>query len=152
MIDPTEKTNVDDNYRPPLDNLTMTTTPSIIAEQNYGIIDWFIKCLKNYVNFSGRARRKEYWYFALVQFVIVIIAITLDTLIFDSGIGLFYILALLSLMLPAIAVTIRRLHDTSRSGWWTLISFIPLIGSIILLVYLATETSQESNQWGPPAK
>lgn len=132
--------------------LPKTTTPSSHnIEESYGIIDWFKKGLRNYVNFSGRARRKEYWYFLLMQIILVIVAMVLDTIIFDSGIGLFYLVVALGLFLPGVAVTIRRLHDTSHSGWWFLISLVPLIG-IILIVFLARETKPEVNQWGPPAK
>ena len=135
---------------PPLPNSGMVNNHS--AEANYGIIDWFKKGLRNYTNFSGRARRKEYWYFVLVQMGLVIIAMILDAIIFNSETGLFYIVVALGLFLPGLAVTIRRLHDTSRSGWWFLISILPLIGSIILLVFLASDTKLETNQWGPPAK
>ncbi|MDP4545578.1 DUF805 domain-containing protein [Psychrobacter faecalis] len=135
---------------PPLPNSGMVNNHS--AEANYGIMDWFKKGLRNYANFSGRARRKEYWYFVLVQMGLVIIAMILDAIIFNSEIGLFYIVVALGLFLPGLAVTIRRLHDTSRSGWWFLISILPLIGSIILLVFLASDTKLETNQWGPPAK
>ncbi len=132
--------------------LPQNTVNNHAAEANYGIIDWFKKGLKNYVNFSGRARRKEYWYFFLVQMGLIIAAIVLDAIIFSSETGLFYIIVALGLFLPGIAVSIRRLHDTSRSGWWFLISIVPLIGSIILLVFMASETKFETNQWGPPAK
>lgn len=135
---------------PPLPNSGMVNNHS--AEANYGIMDWFKKGLRNYANFSGRAQRKEYWYFVLVQMGLVIIAMILDAIIFNSEIGLFYIVVALGLFLPGLAVTIRRLHDTSRSGWWFLISILPLIGSIILLVFLASDTKFETNQWGPPAK
>lgn len=135
---------------PPLPNSGMVNNHS--AEANYGIMDWFKKGLRNYANFSGRARRKEYWYFVLVQMGLVIIAMILDAIIFNSEIGLFYIVVALGLFLPGLAVTIRRLHDTRRSGWWFLISILPLIGSIILLVFLASDTKLETNQWGPPAK
>ena len=135
---------------PPLPNSGMVNNHS--AEANYGIMDWFKKGLRNYTNFSGRARRKEYWYFVLVQMGLVIIAMILDAIIFNSETGLFYIVVALGLFLPGLAVTIRRLHDTSRSGWWFLLSILPLIGSIILLVFLASDTKLETNQWGPPAK
>ena len=135
---------------PPLPNSGMVNNHS--AEANYGIMDWFKKGLRNYANFSGRARRKEYWYFVLVQMGLVIIAMILDAIIFNSETGLFYIVVALGLFLPGLAVTIRRLHDTSRSGWWFLLSILPLIGSIVLLVFLASDTKLETNQWGPPAK
>ena len=140
---------LDKTTPPPLPNTTVANNHTV--EANYSFIDWFKKGLRNYVNFSGRARRKEYWYFILVQICLVIIAMVLDTIIFDSGIGLFYLIAALGLFLPSIAVTIRRLHDTSRSGWWFLISLVPLLG-ILLIVFLASDTKPEINQWGPPAK
>ena len=107
---------------PPLPNSGMVNNHS--AEANYGIMDWFKKGLRNYANFSGRARRKEYWYFVLVQMGLVIIAMILDAIIFNSETGLFYIVVALGLFLPGLAVTIRRLHDTSRSGWWFLLSIL----------------------------
>ena len=119
---------------PPLPQNTVNNNHA--AEANYGIIDWFKKGLRNYVNFSGRARRKEYWYFVLVQMGLFFVAMMLDSMIFDSETGLFYVVVALGLFLPGLAVTVRRLHDTSRSGWWFLISILPLIGSIILLVFL----------------
>lgn len=132
--------------------LPKNTTPSSHnTEENYGIVDWFKKGLRNYANFSGRARRKEYWYFLLMQIILIIIAMVLDTIIFDSDIGLFYLVVALGLFLPGVAVTIRRLHDTNHSGWWFLISLVPLIG-IVLIVFLVRETKFETNQWGPPAK
>lgn len=122
-----------------------------MIEQNYNIVDWFKKGLSNYTNFSGRARRKEFWFFTLAQFIIAIIAMILDSILFDS-IGLFYALVTLGLFIPSLAVAIRRLHDTGRSGWWFLVSFLPLIGGIVLIVFLAGDTKYESNQWGLPAK
>lgn len=134
---------------PPLPKTMNPSSHNI--EENYGIIDWFKKGMRNYVNFSGRARRKEYWYFLLMQIILIIIAMVLDTIIFDSEIGLFYLVVALGLFLPGVAVTIRRLHDTSHSGWWFLISLVPLIG-IVLIVFLVRETKFETNKWGPPAK
>ena len=134
---------------PPLPKNTTPSSHNI--EENYGIVDWFKKGLRNYTNFSGRARRKEYWYFLLMQIILIIIAMVLDTIIFDSDVGLFYLVVALGLFLPGVAVTIRRLHDTNHSGWWFLISLVPLIG-IVLIVFLVRETKFETNQWGPPAK
>ena len=141
---------LDKTTPPPLPSSAMVNNHS--AEANFGILDWFKKALRNYTNFSGRARRKEYWYFVLVQMGLIIVAMILDAIIFNSETGLFYIVVALGLFLPGLAVTIRRLHDTSRSGWWFLLSILPLIGSIVLLVFLASDTKLETNQWGPPAK
>ena len=75
-----------------------------------------------------------------------------DYIIFGSETGLFYIVVMLGLFIPSVSVAIRRLHDTSCSGWWMLLAFIPLIGSILLLVFLASDTKFETNQWGSPVK
>jgi len=114
------------------------------------MIDWFVKCLKNYANFTGRARRKEFWFFALVQFIILIIAQIIDSIIGTDFV--LYGLVALALFIPSLAVSVRRLHDINKSGWWYLIALIPLIGGILLIVWFATETKPEPNQWGQPAK
>ncbi|WP_201585603.1 DUF805 domain-containing protein [Psychrobacter jeotgali] len=153
MIDPREnKTTLDKVYQPPSTNPTIDNNDIYAAEENYSIIDWFKKSLRNYTNFSGRARRKEYWYFVLVHTVLMFITSMIDAMLFDSGFPLFYGIVALGLFVPGLAVTIRRLHDTSRSGWWVLLSLIPLIGSIVLLIFFVSQTKFETNQWGPPAK
>ena len=120
------------------------------SEQKFNMFDWFIKCLKNYATFTGRARRKEFWFFTLSQFIVIIIANIIDAIIGSDF--LFYILTILALILPSLAVCVRRLHDIGKSGWWYLISLVPLIGLILLIIWFATETKQENNQWGLPAK
>lgn len=120
------------------------------AESQFNMIDWFVKCLKNYANFKGRARRKEFWFFTLVQFIILIIAQIIDSVIGTEFV--LYALIVLALLIPSLAVSVRRLHDLSKSGWWYLIALIPLIGAIILIIWFATETKAEVNQWGQPAK
>lgn len=124
--------------------------PDWAIEENYGFIDWVKKCFRNYANFNGRARRKEYWFFNLAYVIIYVVAILLDSMLGSKGI--LPALVTLGLVIPMIAVQIRRLHDISKSGWWVLISFIPLIGSILLLVWMATDTKPETNQWGLPAR
>lgn len=120
------------------------------AEENFNIIDWLVKGLKNYANFKGRARRKEYWFFVLSQFIVIIIATILDSILFGNP-ALFYTVVALGLFIPSLAVAVRRMHDIGKSGWLLLISIIPLIG-LIVIFWLATETKQEINQWGQPAK
>lgn len=119
-------------------------------EENYTAFDWFKKVIKNTFNYKGRARRKEYWYYILIASIIILIGFTLDGILDTpdtlSGLAGFI------LFFPSLAVTIRRLHDIGRSGWWYLISAIPLIGSLILLFWNCQETSPETNQWGVPAK
>lgn len=125
----------------------------IQAEENYGFLDWSMKCLKNYVNFSGRARRKEYWYFYLFQIVLgLAIGIVLGIGgISDESMDVVSGLLSLAFLLPTLAVGARRLHDVNRSGWWMLIAFT-IIGLIPLFIWSVSETKPESNQWGQPAK
>lgn len=119
-------------------------------------MNWYLKVLKNYAVFSGRASRKEYWMFVLFNIIFSIVAVILDnvfgTAIEDLGYGLFYILYCLAVLIPALAVLVRRLHDIGKSGWMIFISLIPLIGAIWLLVLLVTEGNPEENQYGPNPK
>ncbi|MEF9958033.1 MAG: DUF805 domain-containing protein [Acinetobacter sp.] len=118
-------------------------------EEAYSMVDWFIKCLKNYANFSGRARRKEYWFFVLGSIILgFLLGIIGGILRIGDSLGL---LLNLALFVPSLAVAARRLHDTGRSGWWQLIS-LTIIGIIPLIIWLASDTNPESNQWGKPAK
>lgn len=119
------------------------------SEENYTIVDWTVKVLKNYVNFEGRARRKEYWFFVLATLIAGIVLKIIGSILHMGD--LLNGLLNLAVFLPSLAVVARRLHDTNRSGWWQLIS-LTIIGIIPLIIWLATETKQESNQWGPPAK
>lgn len=111
-------------------------------------------CLQQkYAAFSGRARRSEYWFFVLFTFIVQVVASILDALFhlrYGSS-GLIENLASLALLLPGIGVGIRRLHDTGRSGWWLLIGLLPIIGWIVLLVFLVQD-SHADNQYGPNPK
>ncbi len=112
-------------------------------------------CLSKYVDFSGRARRSEYWYFALFGFLVGIVTGVLDAILgtdYDgSSGGLINTLGSLALFLPSLAVAVRRLHDTDRSGWWILLGLIPIIGWIVLIVWFCTD-SKADNQYGPNPK
>lgn len=120
-------------------------------------MQWFLEALtKKYATFEGRARRKEYWYFvlfyclAIVAFAIVdVIVGTYDA---ETGIGVFSGLLVLALILPSLAVTVRRLHDTDRSGWWVLVNFIPLIGALVLIVFTVLDSQPGANRFGPNPK
>ena len=114
-------------------------------------MNWYVDVLKKYAVFSGRARRTEYWMFTLIN---CIVGFGLGFLLAFAGIigtvlGYVYSLAVL---LPSLAVGARRLHDTGRSGWWLLIGLIPLIGTIILLMYLVQDSQPGENQHGPNPK
>lgn len=117
-------------------------------------IDWAKRPLQKYADFSGRAPRPEYWWFVLAQIVVLLVAMMLDSLlgteIGDMGYGFIYLITALALLIPAIAVGVRRLHDTGRSGWWLLIALIPLVGAIILLVFFASKGNPGDNEYGPP--
>ena len=119
------------------------------AEEQFNMIDWFVKCLKNYVTFDGRARRKEFWFFMLVCFILGIIVQVIDAILgtHQTLNGLLN----LALLLPSLAVGARRLHDTNRSGWWQLL-ILTVIGIIPLIIWWASDTKRENNQWGQPAK
>ncbi|MDO5769419.1 MAG: DUF805 domain-containing protein [Psychrobacter sp.] len=119
-------------------------------EENYNMFDWFKKCLINYTNFSGRARRKEYWYFYLVAILSYIVAMIIDGILGTDLI--IFLLTALGLFLPGLAVSVRRLHDVNKSGWFFFVSFIPLIGGILLLVWNCTDTDPNTNKWGRPAR
>ncbi|MFJ8753747.1 DUF805 domain-containing protein [Streptomyces sp. NPDC102441] len=112
-------------------------------------MDWYLAVLKNYAGFGGRARRKEYWMFALFNFIAAVVLSMLGLAI-DSQIP--YYIYLVAVFIPSLAVAVRRLHDTSRTGWWLLIALIPLVGAIILLVFLCTEGAREVNEYGPNPK
>ncbi|MFE0349192.1 DUF805 domain-containing protein [Streptomyces griseoluteus] len=110
---------------------------------------WYVDVLKKYAVFSGRARRQEYWMFFLFNLIITIVLAIVDAALDTQVLQLVYGLAVL---IPGLAVAVRRLHDTSRSGWWVLISLVPLVGWIILLVFLASEGKPEANEYGPNPK
>ncbi|WP_216940329.1 DUF805 domain-containing protein [Acinetobacter sp. BY419] len=119
------------------------------AEENYSSIDWFVKCLTNYANFSGRARRKEFWFFMLFCVILGIIAEVIDTVLGTKSLvnGLLNLV----LLVPSLAVGARRLHDVGRSGWWQLL-MLTVIGVLVLIWWWATETKQQNNKYGAPAK
>ena len=106
-------------------------------------MSWYLAVLKKYATFSGRARRKEYWMFVLFNIIFSIVATILDGVIGtrdpDTGYGIINGLYSLAVLLPSLAVVVRRLHDIGKSGWWLLIALIPIIGTIWLLVLEETE-------------
>lgn len=110
--------------------------------------------LHKYATFSGRARRSEYWWFVLFQTLISIVATVIDAGVFGTewdSTGPASVVTTLALLLPSLAVTVRRLHDCGRSGWWFLIVLIPLVGAIVLLV-CTLKDSVADNQYGPSPK
>lgn len=113
-------------------------------------MEWYLKVLKNYVGFQGRARRKEYWMFVLFNLIIgLVLGFVEGMLNLSQVLSTIYTIAV---FLPSLAVGVRRLHDTGRSGLWLLISFIPLIGLIVLLVFFCEDSKDNENQYGPNPK
>lgn len=116
-------------------------------------MNYYINALKKYAVFNGRARRKEYWYFSLFYVLIMIllgiIDVVLGTVHVESGSGLLSSIFILAMLIPGLAVAIRRLHDTDHSGWWILINLIPLIGLIVFLYFMVCGGDAGENQYGP---
>ena len=116
----------------------------------------FVEALKKYAVFSGRSRRKEYWYFVLFVVIISIALSLIDSLIgaYDrsSGAGLLSTIFSLAILIPSIAVSVRGLHDIDRTGWWVLISLVPLIEWIVLLVFRVQDGTPGTNRFGPNPK
>ena len=130
-------------------------------------MEWYLKVMRdNYINFKGRARRKEYWMFTLVYVIILTGCTVLDHVLgtvfmmdagpflgeISMGYGWAYTICALAHFLPALSVAVRRLHDVGKSGWFYLIFLIPLIGVIWLLVLYCTEGQKQENNWGPDPK
>jgi uncharacterized membrane protein YhaH (DUF805 family) len=119
-------------------------------------MNWYLETLKKYATFEGRARRKEFWFFALFNFLAMIVLALIDgvlgTFSEEAGIGLLSGIYVLAIIIPSIAVTVRRLHDTDRSGWWFLLSFVPLIGGLVLLVFEVLDSTPGANRYGPNPK
>jgi uncharacterized membrane protein YhaH (DUF805 family) len=120
-------------------------------------MQWYIDVIKKYAVFDGRARRKEFWMFVLFNTIVGIILSVLDTIIGTdfggrTGGGWLSTIYYLAVLLPVIGVSIRRMHDTNRSGWWVLIYLIPCIGWIWFIVLAAQEGTVGDNQYGPDPK
>ena len=116
--------------------------------------EWYMQVLKQYAVFSGRAPRREYWFFVLWYLIISIGLAVIDTLLGlrIGNAGLLQSLYALALLIPSIAVTVRRLHDTGRAGWWVLIVLVPLVGFIVLLIFMLLDTEPRDNEYGPAPK
>lgn len=119
-------------------------------------MNWYLKVLKNYALFSGRARRTEYWMFVLFNMIFAIAAMILDNVlgiaIEGVGYGPIYGLYILGVLIPGLAVSVRRLHDVGKSGWFMLIAIVPIVGAIWLLVLACTEGDTGVNNYGPNPK
>jgi len=119
-------------------------------------MNWYLGVLKKYAVFDGRARRKEYWFFFLFTIIVSVILAIIDNLTgtysAQAHLGLLGGLYALGTLLPGIGVTIRRLHDTGRTGWWILIALVPIVGGIILLIFMVLDGNPGENKYGPDPK
>ncbi len=115
-------------------------------------MNWYLAVLKKYAVFGGRARRKEYWYFQLFSILIYIVITIIDgvtgTFSPEGGFGLLGSLYCLAVLIPGFAVVVRRLHDTGKSGWWLWIVLVPLVGAIVMLVFMVQDSQPGENQYG----
>lgn len=117
----------------------------------------FISFWKNYANFSGRARRAEYWKAILslvgLGFPLAIFdAFLFPDVVLETGLGPASGLFILAIFLPGISLSVRRLHDTSRSGWWYLVTLIPFVGSVVIFVFMVLDSTPGANKWGDSPK
>lgn len=107
-------------------------------------MNYFTEAFKQYADFSGRATRKQYWMFILFYLIFYIVLAVIDGMLGTMFLAFIFSLVLL---VPSISIAARRLHDTGRTGWWQLIALVPLIGAIVLIVFLVME-SQDDNEYG----
>ena len=119
-------------------------------------MNWYVDVLRKYAVFSGRARRKEYWFFVLFNLLIVAGLTLVDTFVgtYDPirEIGLLSGLYGIGVILPSVAVGARRLHDSGRTAWWLLIGLVPVIGAIVLLIFFVLDSQLGDNESGPNPK
>lgn len=119
-------------------------------KSNRSAFDWYLVSFKKYAIFTGRAQRKEYWFFVLFNIIFSIILSVFDAALFGAGgaMPLSSVFMFVTLV-PGIAVSVRRLHDIGRTGWWLLLLFVPLVGSIILIIFLVLKGDDVDNIYGP---
>ncbi|NLO71365.1 MAG: DUF805 domain-containing protein [Porphyromonadaceae bacterium] len=121
---------------------------------------WMTLAIKKYAVFSGRSRRKEFWMFFLFYLIVLLTALILDNILgttidimeTNTDFGLIYLISFISLLIPLVSVSVRRLHDINKSGWFFLVIFIPLIGLIWFIIMAITEGDKGENQYGPDPK
>ena len=112
---------------------------------------WYLEVLKKYAVFQGRARRKEYWYFSLFNLIFILLLTWIDALSNSNpnDVGPLPLIYLLAMLIPSLAVTVRRLHDINKSGWWILLYFIPVLGDIVLFIFTVLKGTPGDNRYGP---
>ena len=112
---------------------------------------WYFTVLRKYAVFAGRSRPKEYWMFVLMSAVVVLVLGFVNGLM-GADVPTLPVAYTLAVVLPGLAVTVRRLHDTDRSGWWLLILLVPIVGAIVFLVFMANPGGEMANRFGVSPK
>ncbi|NQY27890.1 MAG: DUF805 domain-containing protein [Flavobacteriaceae bacterium] len=115
-------------------------------------MNWYLKVLKQYADFSGRARRKEYWMFTLFNMIFLYGLLLTGAALDSTALMILGGIYLLGVFIPSLAVGVRRMHDIGKSGWYILVSFIPFIGGIWLLILNVTDSESGTNKWGDNPK
>ena len=129
-------------------------------------MEWYLKVMRdNYANFKGRARRKEYWMYTLIFTVLLIALMTImfsvlsfsDESEIETGPGVYLTVILVIVFLfahfiPTIALTVRRLHDTGKSGWWYLIVLVPYLGNFVIFIFTLIDGDRGDNKYGSNPK
>ncbi len=116
---------------------------------------WYLAVLKKYAVFSGRASRSEFWWFVLFNIIVSFVLGFIEGLIGMSneyGYGPLSGIYMLAVLLPSIGVAIRRLHDSGKTGWWLLLSFVPIVGAIVLIIFYVLDSDPGANEYGEPVK
>ena len=121
------------------------------------MLDWMTMPLKRYTDFSGRSRRKEYWFFVLGVFIVAVVLGIVEGILGLSGMvagayGPLTAIFLLGIIVPSIAVQVRRFHDQDKSGWFVLLALIPFLGGLAVLVFMCLEGTKGANRFGPDPK
>lgn len=114
-------------------------------------MDWYLMALKKYADFKGRSQRKEYWMFTLFNLLAFFVLSVVGGMLGDQAELLTGIYSL-GVLLPSVAVTVRRLHDIGRSGWWALLMVVPVVGALILVIFALQDSQAEENEYGPNPK
>ena len=118
-------------------------------------MDWYLGVLRKYAVFSGRARRLEYWMFQLINLLVTSALVVADVVMGmanAAGVGFFAGIYALAVFIPELAVCVRRLHDTGRSAWWLLLVFLPLLGALVLFIFMLMDGQRGENRFGPAPK
>lgn len=122
-----------------------------------GMVEAVKSGLRNYANFQGRATPAEYWWWVLFEIVVYavmtgLVVVMRDVPLLSMIFGLLYFAATLGLILPSLALYVRRLHDTDHSGWWIFLGFVPLVGGIVLLIWTIMSGTRGPNKYGSDPK